>query len=305
MAFVFGAAVTTNRQRKKKKNSFSTSSILDTEESAIVALHDEERRLMEQLAATRNKLKVASANNNSITNTNNANKTTAKRRRSSSKNVSSTSDSLSNHHQRSKPEDPPERLSLPSVSTRVVPILSSTGEPVFEVGLNGSSTAEHILPVFRLPQVDDTANFVNRIPTELTAVQAERDQESREDDEALAASLGLSVEELVEFQMEAAERTGNKQQLRRAWESQKSLLGGGGSHLLDGPESHLRPDGLPELRLEDEQSSTFGGGSTSLKRPRPSNNTDAFGTRRTPRCLQPGSNPTREQLRGEYLIVLL
>ena len=130
---------------------------------------------------------------------------------------------------------------------------------MFEVGLNGSSTAEHVLPVFRLPQVDEsTANFLNRIPTELTEVQAERELENRQDDEALAESLGLSMEELIEFQMEAAERTGNKQQLRRAWESQKSLLGGGGgSQLLEGPESSLRPQGLPELRL--------GGGATTTK----------------------------------------
>jgi len=196
------------------------------------------------------------------------------------------------------------------VSTRVVPILSSNGEPVFEVGLNGSSAAEHVLPVFRLPQVDDNASFVNRIPTELTEVEAEREEESRADDEALAESLGLTVEELVEFQMEAAERTGNKKQLRKAWESQRSLVGGG-SQLFDdgGPESSSlrRPSGLPELRLGsgDGEDDDINGGvsrsssSTTLKRRRPNNGGDEYGTRKTPRCLQHGSNPTRDELRAE------
>ena len=211
---------------------------------------------------------------------------------------------------------PSERLSLPAVSTRVVPILSSTGEPVFEVGLNGSSAQEHILPVFKLPQVDDNTEFVNRIPTELNALEAEREEEDNRDDEELAASLGLTVEELTEFQMEAAERTGNKRALRRAWESQRSLLtrdgaGPDGSRTLSSNGSHfgmgtseLRPQGLPELQLgplDDEDSSTtdldrLTGG--PLKRRRPGNS-DVHGGRRTPRCLRPGASASRAQLRGE------
>ena len=257
MAFVFGAAVTNNNRQRKRRSVSSIDSLPGggpaPEASVVVALHDEEARLLEQLAATRHKLKAAAAQKNHRSTLTTSSKHPRKYSASSS-----SSSSPSRHHVGTN-NGPPERLSLPSVSTRVVPILSSTGEPVFEVGLNGSSTAEHVLPVFRLPQVDEsTANFLNRIPTELTEVQAERELENRQDDEALAESLGLSMEELIEFQMEAAERTGNKQQLRRAWESQKSLLGGGGgSQLLEGPESSLRPQGLPELRL--------GGGATTTK----------------------------------------
>jgi hypothetical protein len=308
MAFVFGAAVTNNRQQRRRRvknnssilstNSTATQDGQSSEASVVGALHDEEARLLAQLAATRNKLKAVSKS-----------KVSSRHQRASPPETSSAyhqppRQQQQQQHRRSQSVPPPERLSLPSVSTRVVPILSSTGEPVFEVGLNGSSTAEHILPVFRLPQVDDSAEFVNRIPTELTENEAEREAENREDDAALAASLGLSVEELVEFQMEAAERTGNKQQLRRAWESQRSLLSrDGGSRLLDGPESQLRPEGLPALRLEshnndDGQQSSTASQSMSLKRPRPSGS-DAYGSRKTPRCLQHGSNPSREQLRGE------
>ena len=296
MAFVFGAAVTHNRQRNRKRSTSSVDSLPGggpaSEASAVVALHDEEKRLLEQLAATRNKLKAAASSSSSSA-------STTKRRRQSS---STTTPNNHHHPSTSAGALPQERLSLPSVSTRVIPILSSTGEPVFEVGLNGSSTAEHILPVFRLPQVDETASFVNRIPTELTEVQAEREAENREDDQALAESLGLSMEELIEFQMEAAERTGNKQQMRRGGESQHSMMSagnGGGSQLLEGPESQLRPQGLPELRLGGEEGEGSQQHSTSLKRPRPKDTTDAYGSRKTPRCLQSGSNPTRQELRGE------
>ena len=299
MAFVFGAAVTNNRKKRRNNNSSilssgnSTTSI-PSDSSVVQNLHDEEAKLLAQLAATRNKLKAASKPT-SLSNHNNSRTSPGR-----------TQQQQQQQHLQQQYQQPPERLSLPNVSTRVIPILSSTGEPVFEVGLNGSSTNEHVLPVFRLPQVDESAEFVNRIPTELTQMEAEREEENRADDEALAASLGLSMSELAEFQMEAAERTGNKQQLRRAWESQRSLSRDGGSRLLDGPESTLRPAGLPALQLggDDDDTSNHSQLNASqslghMKRPRPKDVSDAYGTRKTPRCLQHGSNPTREQLRGE------
>ena len=300
MAFVFGAAVTNNRKKRRSNNSSilsnnSTTSI-PSDSSVVQNLHDEEAKLLAQLAATRNKLKAASKPT-SLSNHNNS-------RTSPGRTQQQQQQQQQQQHLQQQYQQPPERLSLPNVSTRVIPILSSTGEPVFEVGLNGSSTNEHVLPVFRLPQVDDSAEFVNRIPTELTQMEAEREEENRADDEALAASLGLSMSELAEFQMEAAERTGNKQQLRRAWESQRSLSRDGGSRLLDGPESTLRPAGLPALQLggDDDDNHSQLNASQSLghmKRPRPTDVSDAYGTRKTPRCLQHGCNPTREQLRGE------
>jgi hypothetical protein len=337
MAFVFGAALTVPPRAGRLSGGgssllggVSTMTAGGGGGGGIVGeLENEEQRLLELLAATRSKMKSASE----------AQHVQNSRRRSQQQPGSPAARQREeqqqqqqqhpHHRQRQQHGSqhrggPAERLSLPAVSTRVVPILSSTGEPVFEVGLNGSSSAsEHILPVFRLPQVDEsTADFVNRIPTELNAVEAEREEEEERDDEELAASLGLSLEELAEFQMEAAEKSGNKRALRRAWESQRSLMsrdggmdggGAGGSRVLssagsqhhfDGGTSALRPDGLPELQLgplDGEESSAadldrLTGG--PLKRRRP-NNVDAHGSRRTPRCLRPGASASRAQLRGE------
>ncbi len=327
MAFVFGAALTVPPRGARRGGSAllsGGSSLLGGKGTTAGAvppgaagsdivgeLQAEEIRLLEKLAATRSKMKSVSEAQH------------VQNSRRYQQQPSSATPAVQQERQpqhRGGEGGPSERLSLPAVSTRVVPILSSTGEPVFEVGLNGSSANEHILPVFRLPQVDEsTADFVNRIPTELNALEAEREEEEERDDEELAASLGLSLEELAEFQMEAAEKSGNKRALRRAWESQRSLLsrdggdGPGGSrtlssaesqHHLEGGASALRPEGLPELQLGpmDSQDSSAAdldrltGG--PLKRRRP-DNADAHGSRRTPRCLRPGASASRAQLRGE------
>jgi hypothetical protein len=92
----------------------------------------------------------------------------------------------------------------------LMPVLTSSGEGVFEVGLNSGDGSEHVLPVFRLPKVNDEVEFVNRIPTEPTKEEMKKMDEEKEDEEMLAAALGLSEEELAEFEMEVEVLTGKE-----------------------------------------------------------------------------------------------
>ena len=165
MAFVFGAALTVPTKGPRRGGihagisasgsavdgaaAAGGSSIIGGNSTDLVGeLQNEEQRLLEMLAATRSKMKSVAAAKQAQTN---------RRYHQGSSIIAPTSteraqqqQGISRQQQQQQQQGPPERLSLPAVSTRVVPILSSTGEPVFEVGLNGSSAQEHILPVFLL-----------------------------------------------------------------------------------------------------------------------------------------------------------
>lgn len=89
----------------------------------------------------------------------------------------------------------------------ILPILTSTGESVFEVGLDkpvalsaiSSSSQEHKLPVFRLPTVT-SLEFVNRIPRDDTMYEKALRQREKEEFEYMKKQLGLSTQEIRELE---------------------------------------------------------------------------------------------------------
>eukprot|EP00942_MAST-04A_sp_MAST-4A-sp1_P000269 g269.t1 len=132
-----------------------------------------------------------------------------------------------------------------------MPMLTSTGYGVFEVGLNHADSLGHVLPVFRLPSVDETVTFINRIPTEPTEEEAKRIEEDRKDEEALASQLGLTEEELAEFEMEVEQITGHdnngsrsrSQSLAEFGDSTANLPPLDFSQTIEGKESIIREEG--------------------------------------------------------------
>ena len=120
-------------------------------------------------------------------------------------------------------------IKFPKVRSNIdlMPILTSSGDGVFEVGLNHADSSSHVLPVFRLPGVDETVTFVNRIPTEPTEAEVKRIEEDRKDEAALASQLGLTEEELAEFEMEVEQITGQNSGVSRS--RSQSLAGYGDS----------------------------------------------------------------------------
>jgi len=100
----------------------------------------------------------------------------------------------------------------------LLPILASSGETVFEVGLNPppghtkkgdkSSTQrppEHLLPVFRLPAVTST-DFINRIPRSDNDMEKELRRREEEEFEVMKQKLGLSTAEILEMEHLLGER---------------------------------------------------------------------------------------------------
>ena len=183
----------------------------------------------------------------------------------------------------------------------LMPVLTSSGEGVFEVGLNSGDGSEHVLPVFRLPKVNDEVEFVNRIPTEPTKEEMKKMDEEKEDEEMLAAALGLSEEELAEFEMEVEVLTGKEGHRSR------------GNSLASAAEFGDSTMNLPRLDFSQtiegknsiisEEGSVAGLGKSRLagrKRRRREGDPDEHGTRRTPRVLRGrGGNVTGQMLRNE------
>ena len=90
----------------------------------------------------------------------------------------------------------------------ILPILTSSGESVFEVGLEGtavqssispSSSQEHRLPVFRLPTVT-SLEFVNRIPRDDSVYEKAQKQREKAEFEHMKKHLGLSTQEIRELE---------------------------------------------------------------------------------------------------------
>ena len=112
-----------------------------------------------------------------------------------------------------------ETMTLPFMQTAkqtkakfdLLPILTNSGETVFEVGLNpplaqskkGSSDnqrpPEHLLPVFRLPTVTST-DFINRIPRDDNDREKELRRREEEEFEVMKQTLGLSTPEIIEME---------------------------------------------------------------------------------------------------------
>ena len=188
---------------------------------------------------------------------------------------------------------------FPKVRSNIdlMPMLTSTGDGVFEVGLNHADSSGHVLPVFRLPSVDETVTFINRIPTEPTEEEAKRIEEDRKDEEALASQLGLTEEELAEFEMEVEQITGHdnngsrsrSQSLAEFGDSTANLPPLDFSQTIEGKESIIREEG-----------STLSLNKVKGRKRRREGDPDEHGTRRTPRCLrQKSGSVTSSELRKE------
>jgi hypothetical protein len=100
----------------------------------------------------------------------------------------------------------PASPARPRAKFDLLPILTNTGESVFEVGLNvpasvpPDSGPEHVLPVFRLPTVTSTAEYVNRIPREDTIEEKLFRRREEEEFSVMKRVLGLSTQEIVELE---------------------------------------------------------------------------------------------------------
>ena len=261
----------------------------EAEENEIARLQAEEDRLLSQLAQTRAQL----ANHESVVSPG-----PAGRRIYSYPETSSIS----------PPMAYPERLPTPNkrsmqsfsrtaptsnrkrqrtrktASDRLLPILSSTGDPVFEVGLHSGDGSEHMLPVFRLPQVGSGSQFLNRMPREALGDEEAQRMHEDEEDEALAASqLGLTEEELAEFDEEVAEKTNRRSSLARR----------GSATSIGAPDAAMADldagNSLPTLSKPSLADASF----------RSTFSVDKFGGRSTPRCLQPRNDATSDDLRRE------
>ena len=139
--------------------------------------------------------------------------------------------------------------------------------------------------------------FVNRIPTEPTEAEVKRIEEDRKDEAALASQLGLTEEELAEFEMEVEQITGQNSGVSRS--RSQSLAGYGDStanlppldfsQTVEGKQSQIREEG-----------STISLTNAKGKKRRREEDPDEHGTRRTPRCLRrKGGEVTSDDLRKE------
>ena len=141
-----------------------------------------------------------------------------------------------------------------------------------------------MLPVFRLPQVGSGSQFLNRMPREALGDEEAQRMHEDEEDEALAASqLGLTEEELAEFDEEVAEKTNRRSSLARR----------GSATSIGAPDAAMADldagNSLPTLSKPSLADASF----------RSTFSVDKFGGRSTPRCLQPRNDATSDDLRRE------
>jgi hypothetical protein len=184
----------------------------------------------------------------------------------------------------------------------LLPILTSSGEGVFEVGLNnGDGSSEAVLPVFRLPQVNEQVQFINRIPTEPTLEEIQQAEEDRQDGEMVADVLGLTEEELAEFEMEVDIISGKAApggtsivHPSEYGDSTMNLPPLDISQTIDGQHNMLREEGSTMSLLAQSQ--------LPGKKRRRDTDPDQHGTRRTPRCLRANFRANSKTLRKELSV---
>lgn len=89
-------------------------------------------------------------------------------------------------------------LPLLRTSMDILPVLTSSGETPFEVGLDaGSSPIQlHVLPIFRLPTVNPTATASAFATKEVEVLEEDRDRK------LASEALGLSLEEIATLEAE-------------------------------------------------------------------------------------------------------
>ena len=84
---------------------------------------------------------------------------------------------------------------------RTLPLLTSSSELAFEVGLNGSGK-KHLLPVFQMPVVEAPVEIVHAMPRETADGEDQRMEEEAGDRERLRSMLGLTKEEAGKLSLE-------------------------------------------------------------------------------------------------------
>jgi hypothetical protein len=88
-----------------------------------------------------------------------------------------------------------------------LPILTTSGDLPFEIGLHGDETSKpRLMPVFLLPEVSSKAKFIRRIPKEDTAAEAAARKEEKEELMAMKRALNLGDEDLLELEEELKEQ---------------------------------------------------------------------------------------------------
>ena len=127
----------------------------------------------------------------------NRSKTTTKKRK------------LSNSHINNIPK-------LQTNSLTHLPILTKTGESVFEVGArfddNNNTPKVGVIPVFSLPSVSFDSAFVNRIPRESNPNEILARQKEKEEVLRMQEQLGLTEADLMDLEAELGMQNANERQ---------------------------------------------------------------------------------------------
>lgn len=124
--------------------------------------------------------------------------------------------------QRNRQEAAPGSLPRILRSTQnMMPVLTTTGETPFEVGLAPASCEPHVLPIFRLPTVN-----VNGAARALAASAVETIQEDQ-DRKLASEALGLSMDEIAQLEAKLNGREGDS---RAAHQTNQVATGRGASY---------------------------------------------------------------------------